>query len=97
MIRHDPDIIASTIIQLVCDELEFADMENDSQYMKLNSKLIETKRQIRKRKRREKKFVKSGRKTFERKSPGIKSKFNSKYKERIKSIKESNKGEKEIK
>ena len=40
-IRHDPDVIASTIIQLVCDELEFNDMENDSQFMSLNNILRE--------------------------------------------------------
>ena len=91
VIRHNPDIIASTIIQLVCDELEFADMENDSQYMTLNSKLIETKREIKKRQRAEKKFNKSGKKKFERRDPQLKSKFNSKYKDRIQSIKESKK------
>ncbi len=91
VIRHDSDIIASTIIQLVCDELEFADMENDSQYMTLNSKLTETKREMKKRERAEKKFNKSGKKKFERKDPQLKSKFNSKYKDRIQSIKESKK------
>lgn len=88
-IRHDSDVIASTIIQLVCDELEFKDMENDSQYMMLSSKLIETKRERKRREKREKKFLKSGRKQFERKSPDIKSKFMSKYDDRMKSIKDS--------
>ena len=86
-IRHDPDVIASTIIQLICDELEFKDMENDSQYMTLNSKLLETKRERRKREKAEKKFRKSGRKQFERKNET--SKFKDKYKDRLKSIKES--------
>ena len=88
-IRHDPDVIASTIIQLVCDELAFADMENNSQFMKLNSQLKETKREMKKRERKEKKFKKSGRKIFERRDPSIKSKFSNKYTDRIKSIKES--------
>lgn len=88
MIRHDSDKTAATIIQLVCDELEFADMENDSQYMTLNSKLIETKKEIRKRERRERKFKKSGRKIFERREASSKSKFNNKYKDRIKAIKD---------
>ena len=79
-IRHDPDVIASTIIQLICDELKFEDMQNDSQYMMLNSRLKESK-----------KFQKSGKKPFERKPEGIKSKFNSKYKDRIESIKDSDK------
>ena len=64
-------------------------MENDSQYMMLNSKLIETKRERKRREKREKKFLKSGRKQFERKSPDIKSKFMSKYDDRMKSIKDS--------
>lgn len=97
VIRHDSDIMGATIIQLVCDELEFADMENDSQYMTLSSKLTETKREIKKRERAEKKFKKSGKKKFERKDPKIKSKFNNKYKERMNSIKESSKKKEENK
>ena len=88
-IRHDADIIASTIIQLVCDELQFEDMENDSQFMMLNSRLKETKRERRKRERAERKFRKSGRRQYERRNPGEKSKFTKKYQERIDSIHES--------
>ena len=90
-IRHDSDVIASTIIQLICDELKFEDMQNDSQYILLNSRLKETKREIRKREKKDKKFQKSGKKPFERKPASSKSKFNSKYKERIESIKDSDK------
>lgn len=85
-VRHNSDVIAMTIIQLICDELKFEDMQNDSQYMMLNSKLRETKRERKRRERREKKFQKSGRKQFERK--GEKSKFKTKYNERVQSIKE---------
>ena len=63
-IRHDSDVIASTIIQLICDELKFEDMQNDSQYMLLNSRLKESKREIKKREKKDKKFQKSGRKPF---------------------------------
>ena len=90
-IRHDPDVIASTIIQLICDELIFEDMQNDSQYMMLNSRLKESKKEIKKRQKKDKKFQRSGKKPFERKPEGIKSKFNSKYKDRIESIKDSDK------
>lgn len=90
-IRHDSDVIASTIIQLVCDELEFKDMENDSQYMTINSKLLETKSEIRKREKKERKFKKSGKKIFERRDKSQKSKFNEKYNKRIQSIKSSSK------
>ena len=56
-------------------------MQNDSQYLMLNSKLKESKRQIRKRERKERKFRKSGRKPFERKNND--SKFKEKYQKRI--------------
>ncbi len=88
-IRHDSDVIASTLIQLICDELVFQDMQNNSQYMMLNSKLKESKREIRKREKAEKKFQKSGKKPFEKRNSGSKSKFTLKYQDRIQSIKES--------
>ncbi len=93
-IRHDSDVIASTIIQLICDELKFEDMQNDSQYMLLNSRLKETKRELKKREKKEKKFRESGKKPFERKPQTEKSKFNEKYKDRIESIKDSDKNTK---
>lgn len=96
-IRHDSDVIASTIIQLICDELKFEDKQNDSQYMMLNSKLKESKREIHKREKKEKAFQKSGRKQFERRDPQIQSKFSSKYKDRIESIKESDEKSRKVK
>ena len=89
-IVHDSDAIASTIIQLICDELSFIDKENDSQFLMLNSKLTETKRQMKKREKAEKKFNESGKKVYER-NPDQKSKFSGKYKERVSSIKDSDK------
>ena len=32
-IRHNPDAIAASIIQLICDDLKFKDMQNDAKYM----------------------------------------------------------------
>ncbi len=90
-IRHDSDVIALAIIQLICDELKFDDMENDSQYMLLNSRLKETKREIKKREKKEKKFIESGKKPFERRPETENSKFKAKYKDRINSIKDSEK------
>lgn len=90
-IRHDSDVIASTIIQLICDELKFEDMQNNSQYMLLNNRLKESKREMKKRQKKEKKFQESGRKPFERRDSSSKSKFNEKYSERIDSIKDSDK------
>ena len=88
-VRHDSDVIATTIIKLICDELKFEDMQNDSEYLMLNSRLKESNRQRRKRERKEKKFKKSGRKPFERSKDA--SKFKKKYEKRIKSIQDSDK------
>ena len=86
---HDPDVIATAIIQLVCDELEFDDMQNDSQFMMLNNKLKQTKKELRKQARKDKKFKKSGKKQFTPNKKGFESKFGEKYKERIDSIQET--------
>ncbi len=37
--RHNPDAIAASIIELICDDLKFKDMQNDTQYVMLNDKL----------------------------------------------------------
>lgn len=97
-IRHDPDVIASTIIQLVCDELKFADMQNNSQYMMLNSKLKDSKKEIKRKERKEKKEKhanqnpggSSSKNKFERNPLKGESKFQQKYKTRIQQIKDSN-------
>ena len=34
-IRHNPDAIAASIIQLICDDLKFNNMENNTQYVML--------------------------------------------------------------
>ena len=84
LIRHDPDIIASTIIQLICDELVFDDMENDSQFITLNNKLKETEKERKKREKEELKFRASGKSIFERST--LMSKFKTKYQERMATI-----------
>ena len=84
-IRHNPDAIASSIIELVCEDLKFRDMQNDTQYLMLNSRLKETKKKLKttmdtkptKQVKRPKHLVKS------------KSKFAEKYQDRIQSIRES--------
>ena len=47
-IRHNPDAIASSVIELICEDMKFRDMENDSRYVMLNSKLKDTKKKIKK-------------------------------------------------
>ena len=90
-IRHDPDLVASSIIELICDDLKYQDKQNDPQYLMLNTKLREEKRinKIKKRMaKKEKKQLegKAGKREKERKG---KSKFSSKYSDRIESIREA--------
>ena len=81
-IRHNPDGIAASIIELICEDLKFKDMQNNPEYMILNDRLKSKKKKI-----REKKKTKIG--IF--KDTNRKSKFSDKYEERINSIKESEK------
>ena len=77
-IRHNPDAIAASIVELICEDLKFNDMQNNPEYMILNNKLKVKKKRIKENKRGNE----------ENKADRI-SKFYDKYKERIKSIKES--------
>ena len=89
-IRHDPNLVASSIIELICDDLKYQDKQNDPQYMMLNNKLREDKRiqKIQKQmKKKEKKNVRNPEKAVKTKKN--KSKFSSKYSEMIASIKEA--------
>lgn len=79
-IRHDPDAIARSIIELVCEDLKFNDKQNDPQYLMLNQKLKFKKvNSSNKEKWKKPKREKHG-----------KSRFCSKYEDRIISLKESN-------
>lgn len=82
-IRHNPDAVAASIIQLICDDLKFKDMQNDTKYVLLNDKLKEAKRTLKSEKKNN-----NMRKTDKKKQRG-KSKFFEKYQERIQSIQES--------
>ena len=86
-VRHNPDAIAASIIQLICDDLKFNDMQNNTQYMILNDKLKDAKKSL---KQDQKVRPKTNNKT-----PRGKSKFYQKYQERIKSIQEAEIKEKE--
>ena len=90
-IRHDAGLVASSVIELICNDLKYQDKQNDPQYMLLNSKLQSDKRinkikiqQEKERKRKEKNPNQSI-----KRNKGRQSKFSAKYEERIKSIKES--------
>ena len=57
-IRHNPDAIAASIIQLICDDLKFNNMENNTQYVMLNNKLKDTKKTLKKKDKEDKKQTK---------------------------------------
>ncbi len=84
-IRHNPDAIASSVIELICEDMKFRDMENDSRYVMLNSKLKDTKKKIKKTMPKQK-----TNKTKHIKNEKT-SKFAEKYQDRIASIKQSDK------
>lgn len=86
-IRHDPDLVASSIIELICDDLKYQDKQNDPQFLMLNNKLREDKR-INKIKKHMEKEEKKNQKHPKEKSKRT-SKFSNKYSERIASIKEA--------
>lgn len=80
-IRHNPDAIASSIIELVVEDMKFRDMENDSRFVMLNSKLKDTKKKI--------KETTTSVKKEKAKRVKTTSKFAAKYQERIDSIRYS--------
>ncbi len=87
-IRHNPDAIAASIIQLICDDLKFKDMQNDTQYVMLNDKLKNAKKSIKTVSKAEK-AQKAAKSKHQKEDNSKKSKFYKKYEERIASIKES--------
>ena len=85
-VRHNANLIADIVIQVICDDLRYMDKQNDPEYMMMNSKLKADK-VINKRKKRASKTKTKGKK----KEKIGNSKFATKYQERIKSIKDTNK------
>lgn len=90
LIRHDPNLVASSIIELICDDLKYQDKQNDPQYLMLNNKLREEKRinKIKKNMDKKEKREKNG-KTKKPKQKNSNSKFSNKYSDRIASIREA--------
>ena len=87
-IRHDPKLVAASIIELICDDLKYQKKQNEPQYLMQNTKLREEKRikKIKKAMNKDNKRLKKGRHDKARKS---KSKFSSKYRDRINSIRQA--------
>ena len=93
LIRHDPSLVASSIIELICDDLRYQDKQNDPQYLMLSNKLREEKRINKVKKKTAKKELKAA-KDGKGKHKALlksKSKFSSKYSDRIASIREADK------
>ena len=89
-VRHNANLIADLVIQIICDDLKYMDKHNEPEYVMMNSKL-KADREINKQKKKTSKNKATG-KTQKRIGN---SKFASKYQERIKSIKDSNKNTQE--
>lgn len=90
-IRHDPELVADSIIELICDDMIFKDMQNRPEYISMNTKLKKStkKRRITEREK-EKELKKLNKNTVgKRAKTKKKSKFATKYNDRIKSIQES--------
>ncbi len=88
-IRHNPDAIAASIIELICDDLKFKDMQNDTQYVMLNDKLKDAKKTMKASAKETAKEMTEKNHTKNKNDSGKKSKFYKKYQERIQSIQES--------
>ena len=88
-IRHDPNLVASSIIELICDDLKYQDKQNDPQYLMLNTKLREEKRINKIKKSMKKKQNKNVKTKKHMDTPKSKSKFSNKYSDRIASIREA--------
>ncbi len=88
-IRHDPGLVAASVIELICDDLRYQDKQNDPQYLMLNNKLREEKRIGKIKKAMKKKEKKKSMEGKRLKTPKSKSKFSSKYQDRIEAIREA--------
>lgn len=92
-IRHSSDIIAATVIELVCNELKFQDMQNGTEYTLLNSTLKANQKLLKKLEKQAEKNKGKIRESYTKNRKGKKSKFSIKYKDRVESIKNSEKSQ----
>ena len=87
-VRHNANLIADIVIQVICDDLKFMDKQNEPEYMLMNSKLKADKVIN----RQKKKDLKRKNKAKDEKKERVgRSKFASKYQDRIQSIKDTDK------
>ena len=88
-IRHDPNLVATSIIELICDDLKYQDKQNEPQYLMLSNKLREDKRIQKIQKQMKKKEKNKGKSSKTKNMKKSKSKFSNKYSDRIASIREA--------
>ena len=91
-IRHDPVAVADSIIEIICEDLKFKDMQNNPKYVRMNTRL-KANNEVRKEKEKEKTKIMRQENKANKKARRLddrpKSKFTTKYNERIRSIKNS--------
>ena len=87
-IRHNPDAIATAIVQIICDDLKFNDMQNNAQFYMLDTRIKETNKKLKSEKKLSNNPMKS--KKLQKKNRKA-SKFYEKYKKRIETIRKSEK------
>lgn len=80
-IRHNSDVIASSIMEIICNDLKFRDKESTPKYLLINSILEDELKREKKETARIRKQKQKPKSRIQRKS-----KFNSKYRDRIESI-----------
>ena len=91
-IRHDADAVADAVIKLICDDLKFNNEHNNPQFVRLNTKLKDRRKQNKSKNKiskKNKKGIDKINKKISKHEAGKKSKFQTKYADRIKSIQES--------
>ena len=91
-IKTIPKEVADSIIEIICEDLKFKDMQNNPKYVKMNTKL-KANNEVRKEKNKQKKHTQKQENKQNKRARRLdtkpKSKFSTKYNERIKSIKTS--------
>ncbi|MCI8310404.1 MAG: uridine diphosphate-N-acetylglucosamine-binding protein YvcK [Clostridia bacterium] len=91
VIRHDADKVAKIIMELICNELRFRDLQNDTEYLLIDSVLKSQKKYLAKQAKKSNK----AKRVIKNQEPRAKhrekrtSKFAEKYKDRVQSIQNS--------
>jgi len=92
VIRHDANKVARIVMELICNELKFKDLQNETEYLLIESVLKDQKKYLSKQSKKSKKqknIVKKATKKVKSKGKKSTSKFASKYKDRVQSIQNS--------